>query len=555
VIVLDVEFLTGRYVATSFNDRDVPEWPPHPARLFSALVATAHEHEDLTSSARVALKWLEAQGAPEIEASEAERRAIVATYVPGNHSGVVRGWEAAEEKLDGAREALAEAEASGAPKALKSAQGAVTKAENKFNEEMAKAIEDDGKGNPEVAGQMLPERRGRQPRTLPTVTPHTPRVRYSWPAAEPGIEVRANLAEVARRLVRLGHSSSLVACRVLERASDAEFEGSGAPLQLQQWRPTAGQGVRMRVVSQGQLERLEQAFEKHRGVEPRALPAVHQAYERNGAGASSTPTNSVFGEWIVLREIAGENARRLGLRLSKTEDITRAVRGALLSHAEDNIPDMLSGHGEGGRPLERPHVAYVPLADIGSQYASGSVLGVAILLPRSIEKEERRAVLRAIGRWEQNGLRLMLGRAGALALERVIDNDPRKTLDPEWWLRPARRWGSITPIALDKNPGNLYSKDPKEASVAARNAEEIVMRACQRVDLPEPRWVEIVRRSLFDAAPPARNYMPFPKKSSNGSGVSRVCVHVEMCFEAPVAGPVLIGAGRYFGLGLCRGRE
>jgi hypothetical protein len=31
-------------VAASFHDRAPPEWPPHPARLFSALVATASEH-------------------------------------------------------------------------------------------------------------------------------------------------------------------------------------------------------------------------------------------------------------------------------------------------------------------------------------------------------------------------------------------------------------------------------------------------------------------------------------------------------------------------------
>ena len=553
MIVLDVELLTGRYIATCFNDRDASEWPPHPARLFSALVATAHEHEELTTSARSALKWLEAQGAPQIEASEAERRVIVKTYVPGNSAGVVRGWEAAEEKLEGARAVLVEAEANGSAKALKSAQVAAIKAENRFNEEMAKAVEDDGKGNSEVARQMLPDRRGRQPRTQPAMAPHARRVRYLWPAAEPDREVKSNLAEVARRLVRLGHSSSFVSCRLLEQQVATEAQEFSAP--LQRWSPTAGAGVPMRVVNQGQLERLELAFEKHRGVQPRVLPAVHQAYQREGAGLRAAAARSIFGEWIVLREVAGENGRRLGLKLSKTEDITRAVRGALLSHAGENIPDTLSGHGEGGRPLERPHIAYVPLADIGSQYASGSVLGVAILLPRSIGGEERRAVLRAIGRWEEKGLHLTLGRAGALALERVIDNDLRKTLDPEWWSRPARRWGSVTPIALDKNPGNLYSNDPREASAAARNAEEIVMRACQRVGLPEPRWVEIIRRSLFDAAPPARNYMPFPKKSSNGSGFSRVCVHIEMCFEAPVAGPVLIGAGRYFGVGLCRGRE
>ncbi|HKY36234.1 MAG TPA: type I-U CRISPR-associated protein Csb2 [Polyangiaceae bacterium] len=553
MIILDVELLVGRYVATSFNDRDAPEWPPHPARLFSALVATAYEHEELTSSARSALKWLEEQGAPEIEASEAESRIVVATYVPGNYSGVVGGWGTAEGKLEHAREALAEAEASGDPKPLKAAQKAFANAEKKFNAELAKALVDDGKGNPEVAREMLPDRRNRQPRTIPAVTPHAPRVRYSWPTAEPSLEVKTNLEELARRLVRLGHSSSLVACRVLEGSLAAETKGAGTP--LRRWRPTVGQGLSMRIVSEGQLERLEGAFEKHRGVEPRALPAVHQAYELERAEASSSPTSSVFGEWIVFREIASENSRRIGLKLSKTEDITRALRGALLSHADGDIPAVLSGHDEGGRPLERPHVAYVPLADIGSRYASGSVLGAAILLPRSLEKDERRAVLRAIGRWEENGLRLTLGRAGALTLERVVDNDPRKTLDPNWWIRPARRYGSVTPVALDRNPGNLNSNDPKEASAAARNAEEIVVRACQHVGLPEPRWVEIIRRSLFDAAPPARNYMPFPRKCSNGKGFSRVCVHVEMCFEQPVAGPVLIGAGRYFGVGLCRGRE
>ena len=89
----------------------------------------------------------------------------------------------------------------------------------------------------------------------------------------------------------------------------------------------------MRVVSEGQLERLEGAFKKHRGVEPRALPAVHQPYALEDAERVLTPATSVFGEWIVLREIPSEYGRRLGVKLSKTEDIARALRGALLSHA------------------------------------------------------------------------------------------------------------------------------------------------------------------------------------------------------------------------------
>lgn len=555
MIALEVELLTGRYVATSFNDRSTPEWPPHPARLFSALVATAHEHEELTSSARSALEWLERQGAPEIEASAAEERTAIPAYVPGNYPGVVGGWEAAEGKLVEAQDALALAQAEGDLKALKAAQKAVAAAEKKLDAQIAKAVENDGKGNYDQAREMLPDRRGRQPRMMPALVPHVPRVRYSWPAADPSAEVKISLCELVRRLVRLGHSSSLVACRVLEGAGTPVSETNETDAPVKRWRPTAGQGISMRIASAGQLERLEGAFEKHRGVEPRVLPAVHQTYELDGPEERAKPGTSVFGEWIVLREIAGDNGRRIGLKLSKTEDITRALRGALLSHAGDNIPAILSGHDESGRPLERPHVAYIPLADIGSPYASGSVLGVAILLPRVIESEERRALLRAIGRFEESGLRLTLGRAGVLELERLIDADPRRTLDPNWWTRPARRWGSVTPVALDRNPGNLYSSDPKELAAAASNAEETVMRACERVGLPAPRWVEIVRRSLFDAAPAARNYMPFPRKSANGKGLSRVCVHIEMCFEEPVAGPVLIGAGRYFGMGLCRGRE
>ncbi len=547
MIALEVELLTGRYVATSFNDRSAPEWPPHPARLFSALVATAHEHEELTASARGALEWLERQGPPVVDAPQAETRSMIAAYVPENSTRVLGGWSGAEQKLDEAQDALFLAQSSGEAKTLKKAQKAFNKAEVKLAEALAKAVTDDGKGNADQAREMLPEHRGRQPRMLPSLVPHSPKVRYSWPSAEPEREIREQLAELSRRVVRLGHSSSLVACRVLEREMPSDPDAI-------RWRPSKGTGVTMRVVNEGQWQRLETAYKKHRGVEPRVLPAVHVAYEAEGRETNEDAKISVFGEWIVLREIAGESDRRIGLKLSRTEDITRALRGALLSHAEGMIPEVLSGHDSSGRPLQRPHVAYVPLADVGSRYASGNILGAAILLPRSIEAEERRAVLRAIGRWEEAGLRLTLGRVGALQLERVVDGDPRKTLDPSTWTRRSRRFGSITPVALDRNPGYLHSKDPKEASTAARSAEEIVMQSCERIGLPTPRWVEIIRRSLFDAAPAARSYMPFPRKSSNGKGTSRVCVHIEMGFEEPVSGPVLIGAGRYFGLGFCGGR-
>jgi len=75
MLAIDVECLTGRCVAARLDDRDQPEWPPHPARLFAALVAVAKEAGD-DPRERAALEWLERQAPPAIAASEATQAAI-----------------------------------------------------------------------------------------------------------------------------------------------------------------------------------------------------------------------------------------------------------------------------------------------------------------------------------------------------------------------------------------------------------------------------------------------------------------------------------------------
>ncbi len=39
MLVIAWQYLTGRSVATDFADRQAAEWPPHPDRVFQALVA------------------------------------------------------------------------------------------------------------------------------------------------------------------------------------------------------------------------------------------------------------------------------------------------------------------------------------------------------------------------------------------------------------------------------------------------------------------------------------------------------------------------------------
>ena len=92
-IGIEVNFLTGRFVATCHNDRRQPEWPPHPARLFSALVAAWADADEPDAAERAALEWLESQASPEIAASDAVPRKAVSHFVPVNDASVVsRSW-------------------------------------------------------------------------------------------------------------------------------------------------------------------------------------------------------------------------------------------------------------------------------------------------------------------------------------------------------------------------------------------------------------------------------------------------------------------------------
>jgi CRISPR-associated protein Csb2 len=281
-----------------------------------------------------------------------------------------------------------------------------------------------------------------------------------------------------------------------------------------------------------------------RRIGPTAMDRAVTSIERHATAAppipaaDRSPARSVFGELLILRQTASHDESAPAHPLGIAEELSRALRGALLHHAEDPPPPVLSGHAPDGRP----HTAFLALPDLASP--SGTVRGAAIALPREIEVEEIQAVLLAAARWERSGMRLWLGRLGEIRFERVES----PAADPAPWVGPASRWASITPIALDRNPGDLFARDPGTAARATLRAEEIVAAACRHIGLPAPADVRLLHRSLFTEIPPAAAFMPYPRR---GGGFQRVCVHVELRFAEPILGPVFLGVGRYFGMGSC----
>ena len=76
----------------------------------------------------------------------------------------------------------------------------------------------------------------------------------------------------------------------------------------------------------------------------------------------------------------------------------------------------------------------------------------------------------------------------------------------------------------------------------------MIKETCTRIGLPEPREVVITQVSAHPGVPPS---FAFPRlKRKDGS--ERRHSHAILVFDEPVCGPVLIGAGRFRGYGLCR---
>ena len=529
MLAIEIELLTGRYVATAHNDRGRAEWPPHPARLFSALVAALHDHDPVDEAERDALLWLERQDAPALRVdpeSKVGRRDVHDIYVPVND--ITLGGDEALRRAEGK---LAEAKT---PAAKRKAQDMVVTA----SQQVLVIDEDPSEKSITTAISLIPERRTRQVRTFPVVVPESAIVVFLWANADPS-PFRAALDRLCARVTRLGHSSSLVRCAIADNGP--------APTLV----PSAEGEVVLRVAGPGQLDRLEAAFRNHRGELSRVLPARPQRYGQLNTDAKLSATAaSVFSatDWVVFERVGG--ARPVA---SRATDLARALRGALIEiHGQQNLPASISGHAENG-PTDQPHVAFVPLPFVGNDHADGAIMGCALVLPRDMPQRDREQLLRLVATLEQErgnerrDLTLAARSIPPVHLRRV-DLSARVALDPKRWCRPSTRFITATPIALDKHPGNLRRNQGSTGRKAAMKAQQSISEACIRVIGVRPVSVEVSLPPLLPGAPAIRNCLPWPGRHGRPP---RAQVHADIRFERPVQGPMLLGAGRYFGLGLC----
>lgn len=386
--------------------------------------------------------------------------------------------------------------------------------------------------SPKAKRMMYPRRR--LPRRFPTERPHRPTLVIAW-SSVPDDELVGSLRAIARDVPYVGHSASLVRCEFV--VGDAED-------------PTLAKGrVAGRSVYPGRLEELEAA---HRAnpVRPRITP---------GAATISDPAPEApvrTGEWLVLEVTSDWHPDLLGASL-----LCRDLRNALMSgYAQagrgEAIPEIVSGHAPDGRPTRRPHVAVVPMAFVGREHATGGVRGFAFVPPPGGDleaipgfREAFEAVAPFVLDEERRSLTLQYSREGPpIRLSPAPQGMPRSlsSLYPDHYRRPSRRWATVTPIVLDRH---LKKFSPEEM-------QAILATSCANAGLPRPRRILVGRHSAVIGAPSvvtARSAPAWTKWRVPESLRTRSLVHAVFDFDKPVEGrPVLLGAGRFTGLGLCR---
>lgn len=527
---IEIELLGGRYVAARFNDRARAEWPPHPARLFSAAVAAWGADSRSPAEADV-LRWLEAQGAPTIACSTDEEVAFAegATYfVPVNDAAAVRSIDRTYATMLDAREAVVATDPERTPREEQKLVRRREKAEAAADTASDAARVKTPAG---TARALLPEHRGKQPRAFPSVRPDSPLVTFGWPDGTLDEDARTVLDRLLGRIGRLGHSSSFVSCCVID-----------APAAAPWLRPDQHGDRILRTPGPEQFDLLEADYLRHRGIEPRALPAAPQPYAVAAPVAEEGP-GSLFTRHLLVLELEDEGAPTL----TATLPLARALRAALIGQAGTEVPELLSGRAPDGTPSRCGHLALVPLPFVGHRHADGTVKGVALLLPTG-EPAGREATLGLMWRWlnDHDGQLQVGGRT--LRLSRGQGSSPMATLSSRRWTAASRVWTTVTPIALDRWPGDPRDPDPARRARSTSRAADTVARACGHIGLPTPEAVEVRPDAWVAGVPPAHRFAAFT--TPNG-GPRRALTHAILRFETLVHGPVVLGAGRYLGQGLC----
>ncbi|MGW3115394.1 type I-G CRISPR-associated protein Csb2 [Streptomyces sp. NPDC001091] len=369
------------------------EWPPHPARLFCALVSVADLDDPVEEAA---LRWLESQPAPLIRVPAQTAEAVTArhAWVPTN---------------------------------------AVAK---------------------EPGHAVLPGRtNGGSPKSWPQRVLRHPEVAFVW-EVEPPQSVWTVLDAITARVPYFGRATGHALLSA--QTSPAREDGSEGDADFAEWQPLQSDdrvkaASTLRVPYPGYLQRLRAAFDAQQPAWQQAQSLRYRV--RDG----EPPAEQVKDQGPYRDLITFSFSPGVAVDPGYTLAVTAALRAAVMSRLDSaghDVRAMPQVHGHKDKNDQARLCAYLGLPFVGHEHADGMLRGVAIALPHDLPLLHRRALLGVLLHFDGGLRKLAIPNMGApLNLSYVKPTaSVLKTVQSRNWTRPSHVWTTALPMILDHFP-------------------------------------------------------------------------------------------------------
>ncbi|MCY4237667.1 MAG: type I-U CRISPR-associated protein Csb2 [Rhodospirillaceae bacterium] len=494
-ILLSVRFHDGRYHGEPAHGTG--EWPPSPARLFQALVAGTARGITLEKEDRETLIWLEELDAPTIAAPIVRTSQPFSNFVPNNDRDLV---EAGSKSL----------------------------------------------------GKI---------RTPKTIRPHvfdaSASLLYIWlfGSSRREDDYARNICKIAKRLYQFGRGVDMAWAQA-ELLDESQVEARLFGYEGAVHRPSPdGSGASLPCPRKGSLASLERRFNWKRfswnGDGGKFQEQYSQAPRPSFAPIAydCSPKRYLFElrNVDIPADLAARPLIAAAAVVQKARDRSAKRLFAGMPKLADKIERYLIGRGASNADkMARVHV--VPIPSIGHSNADMMIRRLAVYVPQPCPLAPSDI---------------------AWAFDQVVWVNDDGVLDTELQLADAdtmvqrfeqreQRWRSVTPLALPIarrrriEPTRLVeeAKGTDKRAIEETRAIAAVHRAVRHAGVRASITKVYVQREPFDRngerAEAFATGTRFPKEA---------LWHVALSFTTPVAGPLLLGDGRYVGLGLMRPDE
>lgn len=467
-----------------------PEWPPSPARAFQALVSAAGRGRPLAPRDTAALEWLERLAPPLVGAPRAKRGKAANHYVPNNDIDAVGGVPSRVEKIRVSKPAHVR-------------------------------ILDEG-----IPFFYLWE--------IEEVSEHVDSLRA----------IALHLHQFGRG-VDAGHATISVLDEETFESIIENYDGhwlSPGPGQRSVGLkcPTSGSLQRLVDRFEASQSRLETVIEKKKTKQVFSQPPMVNFPEvRYGGRLQALPYDIVPSSGTSGQLTPWPLSRAHDLVVGLRDGMHSALCDALGANHRESLARTVIGRGDDATshvpPEER--IQLVPLPSIGHEHVSPQIRRILLLLPRKsdIPSEDLKWALERCELLGETPSRLVPAEDGSMA---------------ERYLQDAVRWQTTTPAALAAGRRRIDPDDVQAKGGSERRAEEAaaisgVRDALRHAGVRErPVDVRVQREPFGVKGLRAERF-------AEGTRFSKESLwHVSLTFATPISGPLVLGNGRFLGLGV-----